>query len=96
MVVEIVDGMVYLNVKKFVYWDLVVRNCMVVYDFIVKIGDFGMIRDIYEMDYYWKGGKGLFFVWWMVLEFLKDGVFIIFFDMWFFGVVFWEIISLVE
>lgn len=37
MVGEIVDGMVYLVDKKFVYRDLVVRNCMVVEDFIVKI-----------------------------------------------------------
>lgn len=38
MVGEIVDGMVYFNVNKFVYRDFVVRNCMVVEDFIVKIG----------------------------------------------------------
>lgn len=37
MVGEIVDGMVYLVDKKFVYRDLVVRNCMVVEDLIVKI-----------------------------------------------------------
>lgn len=43
MVGEIVDGMVYFNVNKFVYRDFVVWNCMVVEDFIVKIGDFGMM-----------------------------------------------------
>lgn len=44
--------------------------------------DFGMIRDVYEIDYYCKGGKGLLFVRWMVFEFFKDGIFIIYSDVW--------------
>ena len=32
--------------------DLAARNCMVADDLTVKIGDFGMTRDIYETDYY--------------------------------------------
>ena len=31
---------------------------MVAEDLTVKIGDFGMTRDIYETDYYRKGTKG--------------------------------------
>lgn len=34
-----------------------------------------MTRDIYETDYYRKGGKGLLPVRWMAPESLKDGVF---------------------
>ncbi|CAB1451180.1 unnamed protein product [Pleuronectes platessa] len=93
---QIADGMAYLNANKFVHRDLAARNCMVAEDFIVKIGDFGMTRDIYETDYYRKGGKGLLPVRWMSPESLKDGVFTINSDIWSFGVVLWEISTLSE
>ncbi|KAM4552957.1 insulin-like growth factor 1a receptor [Fundulus diaphanus] len=93
---EIADGMAYLNANKFVHRDLAARNCMVAEDFTVKIGDFGMTRDIYETDYYRKGGKGLLPVRWMSPESLKDGVFTTMSDVWSFGVVLWEIAALAE
>nr|BAB44154.1 insulin-like growth factor I receptor [Cynops pyrrhogaster] len=93
---EIADGMSYLNANKFVHRDLAARNCMVTEDFTVKIGDFGMTRDIYETDYYRKGGKGLLPVRWMSPESLKDGVFTTHSDVWSFGVVLWEIATLAE
>ncbi|XP_062306973.1 insulin receptor-like [Osmerus eperlanus] len=93
---EIADGMAYLNANKFVHRDLAARNCMVAEDYTVKIGDFGMTRDIYETDYYRKGGKGLLPVRWMAPESLKDGVFTAHSDCWSFGVVLWEISTLAE
>lgn len=93
---EIADGMAYLNANKFVHRDLAARNCMVSEEFTVKIGDFGMTRDIYETDYYRKGGKGLLPVRWMSPESLKDGVFTTHSDVWSFGVVLWEIATLAE
>nr|XP_014341392.1 PREDICTED: insulin receptor-related protein [Latimeria chalumnae] len=93
---EISDGMAYLNAKKFIHRDLAARNCMVAEDFTVKIGDFGMTRDIYETDYYRKGGKGLLPVRWMSPESLKDGIFTTHSDVWSFGVVLWEIATLAE
>lgn len=41
-----------------------------------------MTRDIYETDYYRKGGKGLLPVRWMAPESLKDGVFTAHSDCW--------------
>lgn len=58
------------------------------------IADFGMTRDIYETDYYRKGGKGLLPVRWMAPESLRDGTFTSKSDVWSYGVVIWEMATL--
>lgn len=44
--------MEYLASQHFVHRDLATRNCLVGDKMIVKIGDFGMSRDVYSTDYY--------------------------------------------
>nr|XP_024217440.1 insulin receptor-like [Halyomorpha halys] len=94
MAAQIADGMAYMEVTKHVHRDLAARNCMIREDLVVKIGDFGMARDIYETDYYRKGNKGLLPIRWMAPESLNDGVFSSRSDAWSYGIVLWEMATL--
>ncbi|XP_031333150.1 proto-oncogene tyrosine-protein kinase ROS isoform X2 [Photinus pyralis] len=98
MCVDVAKGCRYLEEMHFVHRDLACRNCLVSStdpsQRIVKIGDFGLTRDIYKNDYYRKEGEGLLPVRWMAPESLVDGVFTCQSDVWAFGVLLWEIMTL--
>ncbi|XP_063091102.1 proto-oncogene tyrosine-protein kinase ROS isoform X3 [Cavia porcellus] len=98
--VDVSKGCVYLEQMHFIHRDLAARNCLVsVKDYtspsrVVKIGDFGLARDIYKNDYYRKRGEGLLPVRWMAPESLMDGIFTTQSDVWSFGILVWEILTL--
>jgi len=94
MAAQIADGMAFLEYNKFIHRDLAARNCMVADDMTVKIGDFGMSRQIYTGNYYRKGGKGEMPIRWMAPESLGEGIFTSQSDVWSYGVVIWEIMML--
>ncbi|NWS71263.1 ROS1 kinase, partial [Crotophaga sulcirostris] len=99
---DICKGCVYLEKMHFIHRDLAARNCLVSekeYERstrVVKIGDFGLARDVYKNDYYRKRGEGLLPVRWMAPESLIDGVFTNRSDVWAFGVLVWEVLTLGE
>lgn len=96
MAIQIADGMAYIAHKKFVHRDLACRNCMIAADLTVKIGDFGLARDIYESDYYRRGWRGFMPVRWMAPESLLNGIFTIESDVFSYGIVLWEIVTYAE
>ncbi|EYC15628.1 hypothetical protein Y032_0036g3259 [Ancylostoma ceylanicum] len=91
---QIGDGMAYLESIRFCHRDLAARNCMVHANNTVKIGDFGMARDIYYHEYYKPNGKRLMPVRWMAPESLRDGTFDMKSDVWSYGIVLYEMITL--
>ncbi|XP_029665846.1 proto-oncogene tyrosine-protein kinase ROS-like [Formica exsecta] len=97
---DVVRGCCYLEHLRFIHRDLACRNCLVsVRDCknrVIKIGDFGLARDVYKDDYYRVKGQGLFPVCWMAPESLVIDIFTSQSDVWSFGVLMWEITSLGE
>ncbi|XP_051916814.1 NT-3 growth factor receptor-like [Hippocampus zosterae] len=90
---QISAGMIYLASQHFVHRDLATRNCLVGNALQVKIGDFGMSRDIYSTDYYRVGGHTMLPIRWMPPESIMYRKFTTETDVWSFGVVLWEIFT---
>lgn len=94
MALDVARGLAYLGSLNFVHRDIACRNCMINGDRVVKIGDFGLTRKTYEQDYYKFSRTGLLPVRWMPKESIVKGNFSHASDVWAFGVLLYEIITL--
>ena len=91
MALQVADGMAYLSTvpnPKIVHRDLAARNCMVNANLVVKIGDFGLARDLdYAEDYYRMRGRDRMPIRWMAPESIRDNMFTTSSDIWAYGMV---------
>ncbi|KAK2187383.1 hypothetical protein NP493_167g01010 [Ridgeia piscesae] len=91
---QVARGMEYLSSKMCIHRDLAGRNVLVAEDYVLKIADFGLTRNIPNNDYYKKTTDGRLPVKWMAPEALFDRKYTCKSDVWSYGILLWEIFTL--
>lgn len=91
---QVARGMAHLASFGIIHRDLAARNVLLDTDFTCKICDFGLARDVEGVDVYERTSKGPLPVRWMAPEALEDNCYTRKSDVWSYGVVLWEIVTL--
>ncbi|XP_038052506.1 tyrosine kinase receptor Cad96Ca-like [Patiria miniata] len=91
---DVANGMAYISSLKYVHRDLAARNVLVGEDMVCKVSDFGLARDVMNTRIYHRESQGPLPMRWMALESIFDDVYTTKSDVWSFGILLWEIVTL--
>uniref|UniRef100_A0A674DPM9 receptor protein-tyrosine kinase n=1 Tax=Salmo trutta TaxID=8032 RepID=A0A674DPM9_SALTR len=91
---QVAKGMDFLSSKHCIHRDLAARNVLVSQGGLVKIGDFGLARDIHNDSNYVVRGNVRLPVKWMAPESIFQGIYTMQSDVWAYGILLWEVFSL--
>jgi len=96
MTLQIINGMNYLHKNKHLHRDVAARNCLVDHDLRVQIADNALSRDLFPGDYHCLGDNKNRPIKWMSVESLEHKKFSTASDIWSFGVLMWELLTLCQ
>ncbi|XP_061182070.1 serine/threonine-protein kinase LMTK2-like isoform X2 [Saccostrea echinata] len=101
-IIDMASGLASLHRHDYLHHDFSCRNCLVMSDLSVKVGDYGVAEDHYREDYYDTGQNLLPIRWmapdtlelqdliWQVTQFSRES------NIWSFGVAIWEVLEFGE
>ncbi|XP_015787901.1 tyrosine kinase receptor Cad96Ca [Tetranychus urticae] len=93
---HIAKGMEFISSYGIIHRDLAARNILISKDRVCKVADFGLARNAtnYDRDGYEQKTRGAMPIRWMAPESLSLNIFTAKSDVWSFGILLWEIVTL--